>query len=89
MSLVAVEYNATVGNAGKFFKEPWLLSLPKQVQDECFDLVLLDGPPGFLETDPGRMEAAYYSLMTAKRCLFDQKLDAVYIFLHDANRYEL
>ncbi|KAJ3207962.1 hypothetical protein HK099_000163, partial [Clydaea vesicula] len=86
VNLIPVQYFGKVSQQMEFFSKPWLLDVPDIVKNDCYDVVLIDGPSGFLPDDPGRMEAAYFSVETAKRCILENKLDSVYIFLHDVER---
>ncbi|GBG71883.1 hypothetical protein CBR_g10819 [Chara braunii] len=81
-----VEYHARLSEAYKFFDNPYVMEVPANMKNTCFNVVLVDGPPGFLNEHPGRMEASYWSLSMAKRCLMEKKLDVVHIFLHDVQR---
>jgi len=86
VSLIAVEYNGTVATASSFFKTPYLMKVPSEIVSVCYDVILLDGPSGYTESDPGRMEAGYFAAEAAKRCVLSGELDAVYVFMHDSER---
>lgn len=79
------EYKATVGSADSFFNEPWLLDMPTPVQQECWDVVLVDAPMGYLAHQYGRMEAAYWTMQMAVRCANSRGRDVV-VFMHDVER---
>ena len=54
------------------------MDLPEEVEMEKFDCILIDGPHGWVDTDPGRMK----SIFEASR-LIETKGD---IFVHDSDR---
>ncbi|GBG71887.1 hypothetical protein CBR_g10824 [Chara braunii] len=81
-----IKYKWTLGRAQFFFQNPYIMDVPDTMKDTCFSVVLVDGPQGFKRDHPGRMEAAYWSVSMAKRCLTEMKLDVVNIFLHDVGR---
>ncbi|KAJ3205575.1 hypothetical protein HK099_000763 [Clydaea vesicula] len=70
----------------QYFMEPWLMDVPAEIKSECFDVVVIDGPTGNTMVDPGKMESAFFAVETAKNCILDNKLDFVYIFMHDCQR---
>lgn len=54
VTLAGVEYNTSVSEADDFFDDgPWSLELPAEVADLCYDVYILDGPPGHTRDDPG------------------------------------
>jgi hypothetical protein len=48
-----VEYNGSVATADAFFANPWLMDMPSEVSDACWDVILVDAPEGFDATMPG------------------------------------
>ena len=82
----AVVYNGSVAEADSFFAAPWLMRMPHEVDATCYDVILVDAPMGWQAANPGRMEAAWYALHSARRCLADGRSRSVAVFLHDAQR---
>ncbi|KAI9097170.1 hypothetical protein DFS34DRAFT_649981 [Phlyctochytrium arcticum] len=80
------DFKSSVAAADEYFENPTLLILPEVVEESCWDVVLVDAPQGYEDQQPGRMEATYWAVNMAKRCLRDGHLKSVYIFLHDVNR---
>ncbi len=62
------------------------ISLPKEIEEACFDVILIDAPPGYSYDLPGRVEASLWSVNHARRCA-QETGRAVSIFLHDIHRH--
>ncbi|KAI8826140.1 uncharacterized protein EV422DRAFT_563955 [Fimicolochytrium jonesii] len=80
------KYTSTVATSDAFFASPTSLQLPEEVQNVCWDVILVDAPQGYQPDQPGRHEATHWSVQKAKDCLRANKLSEVHIFLHDVNR---
>ncbi|KAI8922230.1 polysaccharide biosynthesis-domain-containing protein [Powellomyces hirtus] len=80
------KFSWQLSQADQFFESPTLLTLPAQVDTHCWDVVLVDAPQGYLDDQPGRMEATHWSVSMARRCIASGQLHTVHIFLHDAGR---
>ncbi|KAJ3379333.1 hypothetical protein HDU92_006764 [Lobulomyces angularis] len=86
VNVIPVHYLSQIRNRTEYFMEPWLMDVPAEIKSECFDVVVIDGPTGNTMVDPGKMESAFFAVETAKNCILDNKLDFVYIFMHDCQR---
>jgi hypothetical protein len=85
--LVEVKYRGQVEKHEEFFAQPWLPTLPNEVVERCYDAILIDAPMGFQPLHPGRMEASFFAVQNARRCLASGEKRAVYVFLHDVARH--
>lgn len=82
-----VHYKGQAGEADSFLAAPWLMDMPQEVDSQCFDVVLIDGPPGTGDAgEPARLESSYYALENARRCILERELDEVLLLLHDSQR---
>ncbi|KAJ3387864.1 hypothetical protein HDU92_001752 [Lobulomyces angularis] len=86
VNVVGVNYAAQIRYRTEYFIEPWLIDVPAPIEEECYDVILIDGPYGQRNSDPGKMEAAYFSVETAKKCILSKKVNSVFIFVHNAQR---
>ncbi|KAJ3047835.1 hypothetical protein HK097_011135, partial [Rhizophlyctis rosea] len=81
------KYDTNVKDAEKFMKEPYLLPLPDTINEECWDVVLVDAPQGYEPNHPGRHAPTYWSVSMAHSCLkSNPSIHEITIFLHDVNR---
>lgn len=60
-----------------------LKSLPSQVYDIKWDLIMVDAPTGYHEEAPGRMSAIYTAGMMARN---KDQGETTHVFVHDVNR---
>lgn len=58
----------------------------RQVEDTCWDVVLIDAPRGYSHKHPGRAEAAVWTAAMSARCQRSRALRSTLVFLHDVDR---
>ncbi len=75
-----VKYNTRMEEWRKLLESPSLLemSLPDEVENQKWDVILVDGPQGWKDYHPGRMKSIYLSAKLIK--------DSGDIFVHDCER---
>lgn len=79
-------FQSDLSEAMDFIEHPRdTLTLPEGIEGECWDIVLVDAPPGYGKHS-GRHEATYWSVQMAKRCLKQGHPRDIVIFLHDVQR---
>lgn len=80
-------YNTTLARAQEFYDNPFMMEVNKDVDSECFDVILIDAPMGFSPSSPGRMIPAYYAQQRASECVLqEERKNIVFVFMHDMNR---
>ncbi|KAD0637542.1 hypothetical protein E3N88_43945 [Mikania micrantha] len=60
-----------------------LTSLPNEVYDTEWDMIMVDAPRGYFAEAPGRMAAIYSATVMARN---RKKSGVTHVFLHDVNR---
>lgn len=61
--------------------------LPKRVSEVCWDVVLVDAPPGWAQHQPGRHEVISWVAHQARRCLEQgRSTNEIVVFVHDVER---
>ncbi|KAF5201488.1 Glucuronoxylan 4-o-methyltransferase [Thalictrum thalictroides] len=60
-----------------------LTSLPKEVYDKEWDLIMIDAPKGYYPEAPGRMGAIYSAVVMARARM---RPGVTHVFLHDVDR---
>lgn len=60
-----------------------LTSLPDEVYDKEWDMIMIDAPRGYFAEAPGRMAAIYSATVMARN---RKKSGVTHVFLHDVNR---
>mmetsp|Transcript_46556 Transcript_46556/g.149497 ORF Transcript_46556/g.149497 Transcript_46556/m.149497 type:complete len:195 (+) Transcript_46556:194-778(+) len=70
-----------------FFQSPHVMSMPAALGGEnaCFNVVLVDAPPGKDERSPGRQASSYWAARMAFRCARETGRP-VKVFIHDVER---
>ncbi|KAJ3219172.1 hypothetical protein HK099_004803 [Clydaea vesicula] len=91
INIVPVDFLAKVESADEFFKNPWIISVPQEIKNVCYDVIFIDTPQRDNPSvdglgNPGKMESAFYAVENAKQCILNGSLDEVYIFLGDIDR---
>lgn len=80
-------YNTTLQEAQEFFDNPFIMEIDASVDEECFDVMLIDAPMGFDSSKPGRMAPAYYALQRARECVLqEERKNVIFVFMHDMER---
>ncbi len=83
LTVSLIEYTTVLKNWKRLLKETpdkLLLCLPINVLNECWDIIFIDGPAGFKDSSPGRMQSIYTSSVLA---INSNNID---IFVHDCDR---
>ena len=80
------KYNTTLGDAQRFYDQPFMMEIHPNVDTECFDLILIDAPMGFDSSKPGRMAPAHYTQNRVKECMAQKKKNIMFVFMHDMER---
>lgn len=81
------DYKSKVEEYRKFFDNPYKsITLAPEVEDKCFDMILIDAPQGYNTGQPGRQEATWWSIQKALDCLRNGHPRDITIFLHDLER---
>jgi hypothetical protein len=68
------------------FESTELINLPAGVlsgNGSCYDVIVVDGPSGASDMDPGRSQSLYTAVRLAQQCKSDH---STHVFLHDAAR---
>ena len=75
-----IKYNTRLTDWKILLESPSLLEmdLPDQVNEEDWDIILVDAPAGFKDQTPGRMKSIYYSSKLIKK--------SGDVFVHDCDR---
>ena len=78
-----IKYNSLLGEWRELFNNPsnrLMLTLPDEVVQKEWDIVLVDAPAGYDKSTPGRMQSIYTT------SVLSEKSNDVDIFVHDCDR---
>ncbi len=78
--VILVKYSTKISEYKELLQKPdkLYLKLPKEVEDICWDVILVDSPTGYTRSCPGRMQSIYTASKLAK--------DNTLIYVHDCDR---
>ncbi|KAI9031394.1 hypothetical protein DFJ74DRAFT_702403 [Hyaloraphidium curvatum] len=83
-------YSSTVADLETFLARPThahlAAALPKRITSRCFDVHLLDAPPGAMPQHFGRHELAAWTAHHAKECIGRGHPRDIIVFMHDITR---
>lgn len=81
-----VNYKTSLKNVPGFLTQPFGVDSKTMTDTKCWDVVLIDSPPGRLPEQPGRMQAFHSTAVMAEQCLASGEKKIIHVWTHDNNR---